>query len=291
MNQRQKVLAGVFVGVIGLVGFAGYQLAVKARDITPSSIQSPSQQDTEVDVSSSRDLLEYAYSAQGELALTDIEQQIKAYIADSEIPLLDQSMLEAFVSYKKALMSLDAVTNSRSLAWQEMEQLHFTILDLQQQFFTPEQRETLFGEENRLRHMAIEKKRIQVETMDAQDAQSQWSVLLAQQPEYIQSSERNVQLMSALANNQQLSEQERYLNHVALVGEEGAQRLEAFENEKENFEVILADYLAQRRLILVDLGLSEEAKQQQIEQLRQKQFDPKQWKRVAALERINDSSS
>ncbi|AJR08824.1 lipase chaperone [Photobacterium gaetbulicola] len=289
MAKRSKVIVGVLAIVIG---WAGYQWIQQTG--TPASanlVQAPSQQDTEVDESSSRELLEYAYSAQGEIALPDIEQRVEAYIEHSGTSLLDQSLLAAFIGYKKALMGLEELAMGQSMGLDKMEQLHIGLLALQQQYFTPEQIAALFGDENRLRSMAIEKKRIEENALDAQDAEEQWMALLAEQPGYIRRSEQNAQLMAALSNDQQLSQQERYLHHVALVGEAGAQRLEAVEVERAAFEASLADYLTQRSVILADEQVGEEMKELQIEQLRQQSFEPKQWKRVAALERINDRRS
>ncbi|KHT62754.1 hypothetical protein RJ45_15495 [Photobacterium gaetbulicola] len=284
--MRSKLIVGVLAIVVGWVGYPWGE-----QTVTPAStnlVQAPSQQDTEVDESSSRALLEYAYSAQGEIALPDIEQRVEAYIEHSGTTLLDQALLDAFIGYKKALMSLEELAVGQSMGLDEMEQLHNGLLVLQQQYFTPEQIAALFDDENRLRSMAIEKKRIEENAFDAQDAEEQWMALLAEQPGYIRRSEQNAQLMAALSNDQQLSQQERYLHHVALVGEVGAQRLEAVEEERAAFEASLADYLTQRSVILADEQVGAEMKELQIEQLRQQSFEPKQWKRVAALERIHD---
>lgn len=253
----------------------------------PAAMQVASQSDTELDQSSPRDLLDYFVSGLGEGDLKAIEHHVANYEQQTNGFLVDGALFEQFVRYKQALAKLEPSVPINALDHAALSVLNQQILALQLQFFTSEQQQHLFGEENQLRHLAMEKLRIAGEASDAVDAKSQWQSVVAEQADYIQRSEHNTDLVNRLYNaDGDNDEQSRYLARVAAVGEAGAERLSALDAQRTQFQQTLAVYLAERAALLADSHLSEAQKTQQIIALREARFDAKQWRRVEALERM-----
>ena len=73
------------------------------------------------------------------------------------------------------------------------------------------------------------------------------------------------------------------------MGEDAAQRLEELDQQRADFEGTLDIYLAERKDILDDAGLSQVERQETIAELRVAHFPSKQIRRVEAIERIWDA--
>ncbi|AIU66435.1 lipase secretion chaperone [Vibrio coralliilyticus] len=251
--------------------------------------QSQSQRDTQIDTSSSRDLFDYALSSLGEQELDQIKARIQSLPKDQQGLVVDEALFETYLQYKTELETLESIT-SQQITLTDLEQLHQQIMALQSQYFTDEQIQTLFGEENRLRQLAIDKLAIANQNLDA-ESQAQWlEETLADQPDYIQQAERNNQLIIGLNQSAQMDEQNKHLTRVELVGEEAAERLDKLDAKREQFNTQLDSYLQQRSAILSDNTLSDDDKQSQIAYLREQNFDSVQWRRIEALERIHDQN-
>ncbi|WFB46256.1 lipase secretion chaperone [Vibrio coralliilyticus] len=250
--------------------------------------QSQSQRDTQIDTSSSRDLFDYALSSLGEQELDQIKARIQS-LPNQQGLVVDEALFETYLQYKTELETLESIT-SQQITLTDLEQLHQQIMALQSQYFTDEQIQTLFGEENRLRQLAIDKLAIANQNLDA-ESQAQWlEETLADQPDYIQQAERNNQLIIGLNQSAQMDEQNKHLTRVELVGEEAAERLDKLDAKREQFNTQLDSYLQQRSVILSDNTLSDDDKQSQIAYLREHSFDSVQWRRIEALERIHDQN-
>lgn len=280
--------------------------------------QMPSQLNTLVDTASYKALFDYLLSGLGESDLTTVREALQQYIDTTlppgALPTADvMRLFDQYVAYKRALadMSLPASSPSsvtepiiaeiesvdvvpmstEAVGVDALRQLHQQILDLQARYFTGDESEMLFADENRLRQLAIDKRQIASSAMDDEEAGDRAQVLLAGQPDYIQQAERNVSLASQLTSGQALPEQERYILRSALVGEAAAERLADLDRSRETFNDHLTAYLAKRQEMLATQGLSESDKQLQIVRLRESSFARKQWRRVQALERLHDRDS
>ena len=148
----------------------------------------------------------------------------------------------------------------------------------------------LFAHDNRMRELALQKLQLQVDALDIDDYDQQWRSALELQPEYIQQSQKNQTLLTQLTNTNALDSQQKYIDRAQLVGEEAAQRLEALDDKRVQFESTLRGYLLQRSDILNDGTLSQDQQTNQIAALRSHAFPTSQLKRVQALERIHDSN-
>ncbi|ASU24327.1 lipase chaperone [Vibrio qinghaiensis] len=283
--MKKPALFGFIVIILGSIGAV---LFLQKSVLPQSALQTSSQQDTQIDSASSLDLIHYFISTLGESSLAEVEQRIAQYAEQDEGIVIDPMLFEQFIQYKQALTSLEANSSIANLDLSTLAGINQQLLKIQSQFFNVDQQSMLFGEENALRNLALEKLRIKAQAVDSYDEQQQWQTLLAQQPEYIQRSERNVQLLPTLNASRHLSTQEQYLAWNELVGEKGAQRLTQLSEQREQFSQHLENYLQQRSAVLENTRLSQDEKSQQITQLRTQTFEAKQLKRVEALERLRD---
>ncbi|QXC56035.1 lipase secretion chaperone [Vibrio mimicus] len=273
-------------GALVVVGGLGAIFGFSAQPAMPISV-TPSQADIQPDKSSSRDLLEYFLSGLGESSMPEITQQVQQYEQENQGFLIDGDLFERYVRYKAALAELTFPEIDGALTAQDWLQLHQALLELQAQYFSAEQ-QALFAEENRLRELAIQKQLI-LEQYGEEEGQKHWQDLLAEQPDFIQRSEAATQLLPQLTHIAQGDEQQRYLARVALVGEQGAQRLAELDDSRSQFEQQFSQYYQQRSAILARVDLSSSEQQSQIQQLREASFAPEQWRRIEALERLSDS--
>lgn len=282
-----KKAALVIVSVISLISVGAVYL-FQPQSAQP--IKAHSQQDTTVDLSSQKDFFEYSLSSLGEQSLEEIKANVKAGESQSNSLGISAELFETYLAYKEALSKLEPF-EVNSLSLMELKQLNNAILSMQSDFFTDEQIAQLFDEENRLRQLAIDKLAIRETQLDADSQQQMLEENLASQPEYIQQSERNNALVIELNQTSEMSAQEKYFARVDLVGEEGAERLQALDEQRASFNASLNEYLETRAEIINNDFLGEEEKKTEIARLREQSFEQNQWRRVEALERIHDSEA
>ena len=280
-----KKVALITLSVVSLVSVgAAYLYQPQSSHL----IKAKSQQDTTVDLSSQKDFFEYSLSSLGEKDLEAIKATVNAGESQKNALGISSELFDTYLAYKEALSKLEPFEGG-SLSLQELKRLDDAILAMQRTFFTDQQIAQLFDEENRLRQLAIDKLAIQAAKLDANTHQQMLEETLAAQPEYIQQSERNNALVLQLNQASGMDAQEKYLTRVDLVGEEGAQRLQALDDKRAAFNTSLDDYLKKRAEILNNDFLGEEEKKLEIAGLREQSFEEKQWRRIEALERIHDS--
>lgn len=280
-----KKVALITLSVVSLVSVgAAYLYQPQSSHL----IKAKSQQDTTVDLSSQKDFFEYSLSSLGEKDLKAIKATVNAGESQKNALGISSELFDTYLAYKEALSKLEPFEGG-SLSLQELKRLDDAIRAMQRTFFTDEQIAQLFDEENRLRQLAIDKLAIQAAKLDANTHQQMLEETLAAQPEYIQQSERNNTLVLQLNQASGMDAQEKYLTRVNLVGEEGAQRLQALDDKRAAFNTSLDDYLKKRAEILNNDFLGEEEKKLEIAGLREQSFEEKQWRRIEALERIHDS--
>ncbi|YCO05491.1 lipase secretion chaperone [Vibrio sp. VNB-15] len=282
-----KKAALVIVSVVSLISVGAVNL-FQPQSAQP--IKAHSQQDTTVDLSSQKDFFEYSLSSLGEQSLEEIKVNVKAGESQPNSLGISAELFETYLAYKEALSKLEPFEGN-SLSLMELEQLNNAILSMQSAFFTDEQIAQLFDEENRLRQLAIDKLAIRETELDTDSQQQMLEENLASQPEYIQQSERNNALVIELNQTSEMSAQDKYLARVDLVGEEGAERLQALDEQRASFNALLSEYLEKRAEIINNDFLGEAEKKTEIAGLREQSFEQNQWRRVEALERIHDSES
>ncbi|WP_192891317.1 lipase secretion chaperone [Vibrio bathopelagicus] len=251
-----------------------------------SSLKVTSQQDTEIDNASAKDMMEYFVSGNTELTLEDIRDNVAKHHEQSQAAIVDEALFAKYLEYKSALTSLDVQFDTTSISAEDLRALNQALLDLQSQFFSESEVSILFTHDNRMREIALEKLLLKQEGLDESEYQQRLESYLSEQPDYVQVSHQNQVLLPQLSSSEGLDEQGKYLKRNELVGEEATQRLEALDQQRESFEGALEVYFVERNDILNDSALSEIEQKETIAQLREAHFHPQQLRRVEAIERI-----
>ncbi|UPR36153.1 lipase secretion chaperone [Vibrio cyclitrophicus] len=251
-----------------------------------SSLKVTSQQDTDIDNASAKDMMEYFVSGNTELTLEDIRDNVAKHHEQSQVTIVDEALFAKYLEYKSALTSLDVQFDTTSISAEDLRTLNQALLDLQAQFFSPSEISILFTHDNRMREIALEKLLLKQEGLGEQDYQQRMDALMSEQPDYVQTSHQNQVLLQQLSSSEGLDQQDKYLQRNELVGEEAAQRLEALDEQRAAFEDSLEVYFSERNDVLNDSALSETKQQETIAQLRTEHFLPEQLRRVEAIERI-----
>ncbi len=254
-----------------------------------SSLKVSSQQDTDIDSASAKDTMDYFVSGQTELTLEDIRNNVAQHHAQSKGAIVDEALFAKYLDYKSALTSLDVQFDPSSLSVDDLQRLNLALLDLQAQFFSPSEISILFTHDNQMREVALEKLRLKQEGLSELEYQQRLDSLISEQADYVQTSHKNQVLLQQLSKSEGLEQQEKYLKRNELVGEDAAQRLEELDQQRADFEGTLEIYLAERKDILDDAGLSQVERQETIAELRVAHFPSKQIRRVEAIERIWDA--
>lgn len=283
MKKAALIFVSLMTSVgLGAVLFFSYQQP-------PSAQVAHSQADVEVDTTTTKHFFDFSLSSLGEQNLDEIKQRISQHTS-SDIELNDEEALfAAYLQYKQALTELEPLQTSQ-LSALDLEQLHLRILDLQLDYFSVQQIEQLFAEENQLRQLAIEKLNIENSNLGPEQKRDLLEEQLSEMPKYVQQAEKNNQLVVNLTTLSTLDGQQKHLVAVELVGEAGAKRLEALDQQRASFQSAMDSYLQHRDELLTSDTLSEQDKLMQITQLREESFDLTQLRRVEALERIHDQS-
>ena len=251
-----------------------------------SSLKVTSQQDTEIDSASAKDMMEYFVSGNTELTLEEIRDNVANHHEKTQAAVVDEALFAKYLEYKSALTALDVQFDTTSISVEGLRALNQALLDLQTQFFSESEISILFTHDNKMREIALEKLLMKQEGLEEQAYQQRLESYLSEQPDYVQVSHQNQVLLQQLSSSEVLDEQGKYLKRNELVGEEATQRLEALDQQKESFEETLEIYFVERNDILNGLSLSEIEQKETIAQLREAHFQPQQLRRVEAIEKI-----
>ncbi|UIP29986.1 MULTISPECIES: lipase secretion chaperone [Photobacterium] len=278
--------------VLSLIGVVAAASAVCFYDPTISdapAIQVPSQQDTKVDTYSSRDTFDYFLSGLGEADLETLKAHFNTYNAGQPNAYqLDNDLFERFIQYRMALSNINPDTRY-PLHTESLQRLNDQVMQTQSAFFSAEEQQKLFGEENMQRQLALRQLELKDHMINQDDYDAAWEQEINTLPPVMQQSYRNAAILSQLQATNGLDEQEKYLRQQALVGAEAADRLVTLRQARADFEIKLAHYFQQRDVILTDNNLAKEQAQQALHELRQTSFSASQIRRVQALESIRDN--
>lgn len=282
------------ITTIALMSIAAVFLYVEKDDLKShnnreqkgSSLKIASQQDTDIDTASTKDMMEYFVSGNTQLTLEDIRANVEKHYAQSQVAVVDEALFSQYIAYKSALASLDVGVNIVSISVEDLRLLNQALLDLQAQFFSEGEISILFTHDNRMREIALEKLLLKQEGLQGEEYQQRLELYMLDQPDYVQSSFTNQRLLQQLSNSESMDQQDKYLLRNELVGEKAALRLEALDKQRADFEGTLEIYLTERNEILDDSALSALEQQDRVTQLRNTHFLPQEFRRVNAIERI-----
>lgn len=281
MNRFSKTSA---VMALLVVIAAGLLSVFDADD--HDSVKVSSQLDTQIDNASERDTFEYFISGLVDNDTDTIEQRFEHYSQQRDgSEQLEPELFEKYMRYKAALATLKR--NGDETA--DFQDLHQQILLMQSEFFTTDEQERLFGEENLLRELALTKKAIKESAQTPEEYQQRWENELNQLSPELQNSFRNATVLTALNDTNAMDTQSQYIAREALVGSEAAERLMTLDQKRADFDQQFDSYLVARADILNNASFNDAEKVQAINDLREPLFDKNQWRRIEALERIHDN--
>lgn len=271
---------------------------------------SPSQQDTEVNCQlrldnanrlivneQTRNCFEYFITQYGEKDLKQIQHDFKTYIQQNyKEPALGQiiDLWNRYINYREKLGDLQPPNIDKEDP-QYYQSIFANMKNLRKQLFSDYEMEGLFGTEDTYHEYTLNRMTVLADKSltEAQKAQK-LKDLFNQLPEDWKA---NLEQLNKLEDLRKLtadikarggSAQDIHQMRMNLVGPEATQRLEALDEQRNDWKVKVNQYLDERDSIMKS-GMSDEAKQQAVQKLRTQHFNkPQQQLRVGTFETIHD---
>lgn len=271
---------------------------------------SPSQQDTQINCQmkldgsqhlivneQTRNCFEYFITQYGEKSLDQIQQDFNAYIHQNyKEPALSQilDLWKRYMNYRERLGSLQTPNISQDDP-QYYRAIFNSTQNLRKQFFSDYEIEGLFGPENTYHEYTL--KRLDIihhkklnETEKAQKLKALFDELPEDWKENLEQLNKLEDLRKLTADIKARggSAEEIHQMRTQLVGPEATQRLEVLDTQRSNWKSSVDGYLAERDNI-IQSGMSDDAKQKAVQQLRAQHFQNKEDQlRVNTFESIHD---
>ncbi|WP_180043031.1 MULTISPECIES: lipase secretion chaperone [unclassified Acinetobacter] len=271
---------------------------------------SPSQQDTEVNCQlrldnanrlivneQTRNCFEYFITQYGEKDLKQIQHDFKTYIQQNyKEPALGQiiDLWNRYINYREKLGELQPPNIDKEDP-KYYQSIFAHMKNLRKQLFSDYEIEGLFGTEDTYHEYTLNRMTVLADKSltEAQKAQK-LKDLFNQLPEDWKA---NLEQLNKLEDLRKLtadikarggSAQDIHQMRMNLVGPEATQRLEALDEQRNDWKVKVNQYLDERDSIMKS-GMSDEAKQQAVQKLRTQHFNkPQQQLRVGTFETIHD---
>ena len=244
--------------------------------------------------------------------LSVILQRIQEYLAfHLDEPALGQSLaiMNQYVAFKKALFdfelqrseSLKALTESASGVSSEtylalLEEQLLAQKDLRSLHLDPQVHEAFYSEDEVYDDYSLARMKVQADkTLSSSEKQERLAEIDALAPTELVASRKEAQITDILnAKTTALKESgadaaEIKALRTEMLGSEAAERFDALDQERARWQQRIDSYLEQRQSILSADGLSAQAKAQQIQQLRQDQFDSREQIRLSVYEQRADA--
>ena len=275
-----------------------------------SSLLSPSQQDTEVNCQISmdgsnrlivneqtRNCFEYFITQYGEKSIDQIKKDFKAYIAQGhKEPALSQiyDLWDRYMKYREQLGNLQPPSDDKESP-QYYRSIYSSTQNLRKQFFSDYEIEGLFGKENTYHEYTL--KRMEVVNDKKLSESEKAKKLKALFDELPEDWKENLEQINKLEDLRKLtadikarggSSEEIHQMRLNLVGPEATQRLENLDSQRSSWKSSVNQYLTERDSI-VKSNMSDSAKQQAVQQLRNQHFKSKEDQlRVSTFESVHD---
>ena len=275
-----------------------------------SSLLSPSQQDTEVNClismdgsnrlivnEQTRNCFEYFITQYGEKSIDQIKKDFKAYIAQGhKEPALSQiyDLWDRYMKYREQLGNLQPPSDDKESP-QYYRSIYSSTQNLRKQFFSDYEIEGLFGKENTYHEYTL--KRMEVVNDKKLSESEKAKKLKALFDELPEDWKENLEQINKLEDLRKLtadikarggSSEEIHQMRLNLVGPEATQRLENLDSQRSSWKSSVNQYLTERDSI-VKSNMSDSAKQQAVQQLRNQHFKSKEDQlRVSTFESVHD---
>lgn len=241
-----------------------------------------------------RNCFDYFLSTIGEAPVEQVRERLQAYVSHQ---LKDPARAEAldllnrYLNYRAALEQL--VQQGEGPPASSVEALRTRLaqqLRLRQQMFSPTEHAAFFADEEQLGNYSVASLQIMRDaSLSARDKAARIHELNATLPpdlqEAIGARERYEQLTAVTQElrAQGASAEAVHTARVQIVGAEAADRLDALDAQRANWQSRLLAFQTQRAAILRDASLSDAQRQQAIDQLASSSFNATERMRALAL--------
>ncbi|MDM1344469.1 lipase secretion chaperone [Acinetobacter pseudolwoffii] len=289
----------------------GEPAALSMTSPANAAFSSASQQDTEIncqmqlDASNrltvneqTRNCFEYFITQFGEKNLAQIQKDFKTYIRQNhKEPALSQilDLWDRYIQYRQGLGQLTAPTGLDQEDPAYYRSIYSSTQNLRKQYFSNYEIEGLFGTEDTYHEYTLDRMAVLADNSLSESEKAQkLKNLFEQLP---QDWQENLEQLNKLEDLRKLSADikarggsnaEIRQMRLNLVGPEATQRLEQLDGERASWKSSVTTYLNERDSIMQS-GMSDSAKQQAVEKLRQQRFQqPNDQLRVETFEQIHD---
>lgn len=231
------------------------------------------------------------------------------YYLDS--PALDQALaiMDQYVALKKALFEFELERTESLKALIEgpggltgdsyialLEEQLAAQKDLRSLHLDPQVHEAFYADEEIYDDYSLARMKVQADkALSDAEKQAKLAEIDAQAPQELVESRKEAQLTDILKQKTTAlkasggDEGDIKALRTEMLGPEAAERFEVLDQERAQWQQRVNDYLEQRSRILSAEGLSDQAKSQQINQLRQSRFDEREQIRVSVYEKRADN--
>lgn len=246
------------------------------------------EEDLDIILSRIQEYLEYSLD---EPALNQAKEIMTQYIALKKA-LFDFEMERA--ESLKAIMELGGDNKGESYLSLLKEQLDAQ-RDLRSLHLSPETHDAFYADEEAYDSYSLARMEVNAsKSLTNEERQARFAEIDAQAPADIVEARKEAQVTDILkAKTQALkesgaSQQEIKALRIEMLGPEAADRFEVLDQERANWSQRIEYYLQARQAILNNDGLSDGDKKQQINTLRQNDFDSREQIRLGVYERRSD---
>ncbi|UAA38309.1 hypothetical protein KIH87_16720 [Paraneptunicella aestuarii] len=204
---------------------------------------------------------------------------------DSEASDILQDVFTRYVQYKDALSEIKSLDHERIFSADHMSDVLYAMQQLRLDYFSAEEIQALFSEQNEYDEMALARLRIQ---QDKDLTPEQKQQLLQQNIAQLSESAREAlqpsmeirKLQTLKQEAKSLTKEQRLARLSAEYGEEAAQRLSATLDNADQWQQRVSDFKQQMQRIDADTSLTPEQQAQQIQALREEGFTAQEQKRL-----------
>ncbi|WP_151799600.1 lipase secretion chaperone [Acinetobacter nosocomialis] len=271
---------------------------------------SKSQQDTQVNCqlkidssqhlvvnNQTRDCFEYFITQYGESNLQQVKTHFEKFIQDQYLEPARPQIIDLWTRYLKYREQLAQIQPPQSKQQDQnyFQKIFSSIQDIRKRFFSASEIEGLFSTEDIYQNYTLDRMKI---LEDSSLSEIEKAKKLKERFEQLPADwQQNLQELSKLDDLHTLTKQIKARNgsaeelrqmRTALVGAEATQRLETLDTQRNAWQQRVTGFLKQRDEVL-NSNMSDSAKNQAIQQLRQQQFSSSQEQlRLQTFEKVHD---
>lgn len=240
-----------------------------------------------------RRLFDYFYVTLGDVPQSQIAAAIRGYVQTNLPEPARSELLGIYQKYQTLLDTLDATSFDEDRAISEQDALD-QVHDVRIQVLGKELAEALYGESYTYDQYALSVRDILAsEMLSYESKQYEIARLQSALPESRKLSlERQQQFyqLHQAAQSGSLSQQALYQERQAAYGDDAARRLSALDEQRQQWQARISQWLALREQLMQDHQLDEHDRRDVIDQHRADYFKRHEWLRVQSAERIHDAS-